>query len=98
MDILEYSNNKKLQQMKCELQEWQEKEEAKMRRKNPWGEPRPLGRSAAGHSPGTFLSEAIRSIFSLLRQRELLRCTANGLLTQHLALPGLCVFIFMGIL
>ncbi|XP_070104111.1 uncharacterized protein C20orf96 homolog isoform X2 [Equus przewalskii] len=31
MDILEYSNNKKLQQMKCELQEWQEKEEAKMR-------------------------------------------------------------------
>ncbi|XP_046533924.1 uncharacterized protein C20orf96 homolog isoform X2 [Equus quagga] len=31
MDILEYSNKKKLQQMKCELQEWQEKEEAKMR-------------------------------------------------------------------
>ncbi|XP_005215028.1 uncharacterized protein C20orf96 homolog isoform X5 [Bos indicus x Bos taurus] len=30
-DILEYSNKKKLHQMKCELQEWEEKEEAKIR-------------------------------------------------------------------
>ncbi|XP_061293143.1 uncharacterized protein C20orf96 homolog isoform X1 [Bos javanicus] len=33
-DILEYSNKKKLHQMKCELQEWEEKEEAKIRSKN----------------------------------------------------------------
>ncbi|XP_019827758.2 uncharacterized protein C20orf96 homolog isoform X7 [Bos indicus] len=30
-DILEYSNKKKLHKMKCELQEWEEKEEAKIR-------------------------------------------------------------------
>ncbi|XP_042085907.1 uncharacterized protein C20orf96 homolog isoform X10 [Ovis aries] len=29
-DILEYSNKKKLHQMKCELQEWEEKEESKI--------------------------------------------------------------------
>ncbi|XP_022448477.1 uncharacterized protein C20orf96 homolog isoform X5 [Delphinapterus leucas] len=29
-DILEYSNEKKLHQMKCELQEWEEKEESKI--------------------------------------------------------------------
>ncbi|XP_019827757.2 uncharacterized protein C20orf96 homolog isoform X6 [Bos indicus] len=33
-DILEYSNKKKLHKMKCELQEWEEKEEAKIRSKN----------------------------------------------------------------
>ncbi|KAF4023513.1 hypothetical protein G4228_015099, partial [Cervus hanglu yarkandensis] len=29
-DVLEYSNKKKLHQMKCELQEWEEKEESKI--------------------------------------------------------------------
>lgn len=33
-DILEYSNKKKLHQMKCELQEWEEKEESKIHSKN----------------------------------------------------------------
>ncbi|XP_044783707.1 uncharacterized protein C20orf96 homolog isoform X10 [Bubalus bubalis] len=33
-DILEYSNKMKLHQMKCELQEWEEKEESKIRSKN----------------------------------------------------------------
>ncbi|XP_022350224.1 uncharacterized protein C20orf96 homolog [Enhydra lutris kenyoni] len=31
VDILEYSNKKKLQQLKCELKEWEEKEESKMK-------------------------------------------------------------------
>ncbi|XP_032206992.1 uncharacterized protein C20orf96 homolog isoform X3 [Mustela erminea] len=31
VDILEYSNKKKLQKLKCELKEWEEKEESKMK-------------------------------------------------------------------
>ncbi|XP_032714859.1 uncharacterized protein C20orf96 homolog isoform X2 [Lontra canadensis] len=31
VDILEYSNKKKLQQLKCELKEWEEKEESKLK-------------------------------------------------------------------
>lgn len=36
MDILEYLNEKKLQELKRELEEWEEKEESKMKCKNPW--------------------------------------------------------------
>lgn len=38
MDFLEYSNKKKLQKLKCELKEWEEREEAKTQCKNPWRE------------------------------------------------------------
>ena len=38
IDILEYLNKKKLQKLRCELKEWEEKEESKMKRKNPRGE------------------------------------------------------------
>lgn len=36
IDILEYSNKKRLQQLKSELQEWEEKKKCKMSCKNPW--------------------------------------------------------------
>lgn len=43
VDILECSNKKKLWQLTCELKEWEEKEESKMKREDPWGElPGPL--------------------------------------------------------
>ncbi|XP_008585925.1 PREDICTED: uncharacterized protein C20orf96 homolog isoform X3 [Galeopterus variegatus] len=52
IDILEWSNKKRLQQLKCELQEWEEKEKLKMSCKNPCGElldpqPGPLGSPGA---------------------------------------------------
>lgn len=71
IDILEWSNQKKLQQLTRELKEWEEKEESKIKCENPGGElPIPSlapGRSAA-HPPCTCLLETSSPIISLLRQ------------------------------
>lgn len=43
IDILEHSSKERLQQLNCELQEWEEKEESKLSCKNPWSRlPDPL--------------------------------------------------------
>lgn len=101
--LLAYSNEKKLQQMKCELQEWKEKEDSKMSCKNRCKKLLDLHLTLwGGHPQGTHLGPAVPEpsgpSFPFLgrwngKDPELIACQES---IRHFQAP--CVFVVMGAL